>query len=78
MAPDIKGTRKLEARSAFMQKKWLVSQAFLESLQLDEELGAGMLQLYRKGLANMRHPNTDTFKTLDEYLVFRRRDIGVK
>jgi ophiobolin F synthase len=77
-AVDIESKKKSRADSASIQKKRLVSQVLLECLQIDKEQGANMLEMYRDWLAHIEHPNTDTLRTLDEYLVFRRQNIGAK
>lgn len=77
-AMDINDKRQLNKESSSMQKKRLVSQALLECIKLDRELGIDMLDMYRlKWLAVMEHPDTDEFLTLDQYLAFRRNNIGM-
>lgn len=61
------------------QKKKLASQVMIECIQLDRELGIDVLEtLHSKWLAIMEHPDTDAFKSLDDYFAFRGDNVGVQ
>ena len=77
-ALDLYDQRKLNTDSKSMRTKKLAAQALLECIKLDHELGLNMVESWRsKWLDVAEHPNTNSFKTLEEYLNFRRLNVAI-
>jgi ophiobolin F synthase len=59
--------------------KKLLSQAILECVKIDRDVGIEIVDAYHKAwLTEMEVTDTDSFETLDDYLAFRRLSARVK